>query len=524
MSRRMLYTLIAIMAIVMGGLILVQFNSLKQASDIKEEQFEALAKRAIDMVIMKLEANETNLAQQVVNYRTLDNPLPRLQNSFITLPGGSSVSLIYSQQNMFGSYREELQFSVKEDKKDEGDNPTRGESEEEQAGFIQLTAQNIMRRRAMEARIANTAIAIEKQKIQSRRIEERIDSTVLVNLLKDAFQECRIDLDYNIAVKSFQLGQEKTILSDPDYNPGVRKSIVGNLFPNDINDRQPNYLYVDFPKRSGYLIKQTGIMVIPSIILTSLLIAIFVYTILIILRQKKLSLIKNDFINNMTHELKTPIATISLASQMLEDTGISNTPTTIAHVAKVISQESKRLGFQVEKVLQMAVFNEGKLKLKFRELHLNEIVNKVYTNFEIRVKSKNGVLSADLSASMDEINGDEVHITNVIFNLLDNALKYSKEDPQIKLATATKKDFVVISVKDNGIGIAKDHQNQIFERFFRVPTGNVHDVKGFGLGLSYVKKIVDAHNGKIKVESILNKGTKFSLYFPINTIKHGTKS
>ena len=304
----------------------------------------------------------------------------------------------------------------------------------------------------------------------------------------------------------------------------VRKSIVGNLFPNDINEPQPNYLYVDFPKRSGYLIKQTGIMVIPSIILTSLLIAIFVYTILIILRQKKLSLIKNDFINNMTHELKTPIATISLASQMLEDTGVSNTPNTIAHVAKVISQESKRLGFQVEKVLQMAVFNEGKLKLKFRELHLNEIVNKVYTNFEIRVKSKNGVLSADLSASMDEINGDEVHITNVIFNLLDNALKYSKEEPQIKLATATKKDFVVISVKDNGIGIAKDHQNQIFERFFRVPTGNVHDVKGFGLGLSYVKKIVDAHNGKIKVESILNKGTKFSLYFPINTIKHGTKS
>ncbi len=521
MSRRMLYTLIVIMAFVMGGLILVQFNSLKQASDIKEEQFEALAKRAIDMVIMKLEANETNLAQQVVNYRALHNPLPRLQNSLITLPG-SSVSLIYSQQNMFGSYREELQFSVKDDKKDGGDNPTRGESE--QAGFMQLTAQNMVQQRAMEARSTYQASLLERRNIQSRPIDERIDSTVLVNLLKDAFQECRIDLDYNIAVKSFQLGKEKTILADPDYSPGVRKSIVGNLFPNDINEPQPNYLYVDFPKRSGYLIKQTGIMVIPSIILTSLLIAIFVYTILIILRQKKLSLIKNDFINNMTHELKTPIATISLASQMLEDTGVSNTPNTIAHVAKVISQESKRLGFQVEKVLQMAVFNEGKLKLKFRELHLNEIVNKVYTNFEIRVKSKNGVLSADLSASMDEINGDEVHITNVIFNLLDNALKYSKEEPQIKLATVTKKDFVVISVKDNGIGIAKDHQNQIFERFFRVPTGNVHDVKGFGLGLSYVKKIVDAHNGKIKVESILNKGTKFSLYFPINTIKHGTKS
>jgi two-component system, OmpR family, phosphate regulon sensor histidine kinase PhoR len=226
----------------------------------------------------------------------------------------------------------------------------------------------------------------------------------------------------------------------------------------------------------------------------------------------------------MTHELKTPISTISLASQMLHDNSISNTPRTIEHVSNVILQESKRLSFQVEKVLQMAVFNEGRLKLKFKEVHLNNLITNVILNFELRVKSKDGTLDSIIAAENDQIKGDEVHITNVIFNLLDNAMKYSKGQPAIEVKTENKNDFVVVSVKDNGIGIAKEHQDQIFERFYRVPTGNVHDVKGFGLGLSYVKKIIDSHQGKIKVESTLNKGTKFMIYFPLNVKVNGSKS
>ena len=218
----------------------------------------------------------------------------------------------------------------------------------------------------------------------------------------------------------------------------------------------------------------------------------------------------------MTHELKTPISTISLASQMLHDNSISNTARTIKHVSNVIYQESKRLSFQVEKVLQMAVFNEGRLKLKFKEVNLNEIIRSVVLNFELRVKNKNGILEAVLKAEKAEIKGDEMHITNVLFNLLDNAVKYSEDEPHIVVSTETRKNFIVVSVKDNGIGISKEHLGQIFERFYRVPTGNVHDVKGFGLGLSYVKKIVDSHQGKIKVESTLHKGTKFIIYFPQN--------
>jgi len=226
----------------------------------------------------------------------------------------------------------------------------------------------------------------------------------------------------------------------------------------------------------------------------------------------------------MTHELKTPISTISLASQMLQDGSISNTPSMISHVSKVINTESKRLSFQVEKVLQMAVFNEGRLKLKLREFDVNKMIETVTNNFELRVNNKNGNLKTEILAENVMVKGDEVHLTNVIFNLLDNAMKYSSDNPEIRVATRNKKNQLVVTVQDNGIGIPKEHQAQIFDRFYRVPTGNVHDVKGFGLGLSYVKKIIDLHEGTIKVESALNKGTKFKIYFPqINNLPWNKK-
>ena len=260
--------------------------------------------------------------------------------------------------------------------------------------------------------------------------------------------------------------------------------------------------------------QDTSIMVVPTIVLVILIIGIFTYTIFIILKQKKLSIVKNDFINNMTHELKTPISTISLASQMLRDNSVNAAQATIERVSGVIYEESKRLSMQVEKVLQMAVFNEGRLKMKFKAFDIHEVITSVVHNFEIRVHSSNGEITLNKKAEKYTIYGDQVHITNVLFNLLDNAVKYSNDSPKIEVTTESKKDGILISVKDSGIGIAKEHQKQIFERFFRVPTGNVHNVKGFGLGLHYVSKIIEAHNGTINVESALHKGTKFMIYFP----------
>ncbi|MBV5349187.1 HAMP domain-containing histidine kinase, partial [bacterium] len=355
-------------------------------------------------------------------------------------------------------------------------------------------------------------------------IEDRIgDVSTLGRSIKAELKRQGVDLDFRYAIKTFPDGEEQLIYGDKNLISDPKKDYSILLFPHD-DILQPNYLYLYFPKQNTYLLKETGFLVIPTFVLTAMLIGIFVFTILIILRQKKLSNIKNDFINNMTHELKTPISTISLASQMLRDNTVSNTPKTIEHISGIIFQESKRLTTQVEKVLQMAVFNEGKLKLKFKEVNINTLINSVVLNFELRVKSKNGILTSDLKADPSIIKADEVHLTNVLFNLLDNAVKYSKDEPKIIISSEVKDDFLVISVKDHGIGIQSEYVGQIFERFYRVPTGNVHDVKGFGLGLSYVKIIVDAHKGKIKVESALNKGTKFMIYFPINTENHGKKS
>jgi two-component system phosphate regulon sensor histidine kinase PhoR len=304
-------------------------------------------------------------------------------------------------------------------------------------------------------------------------------------------------------------------LQSENYKDNRKKEHQVLLYTNDIGSPKPNYLKVYFPHEQKKFLKETGIMVVPTAILVLLIIGIFTYTIIIILRQKKLSMVKNDFINNMTHELKTPISTISLASQMLRDNTVAPAQSTLERITGVIYDETKRLSHQVEKVLQMAVFNEGRLKLKFKNIELHDIVNTVVQNFEIRVQSVNGNISVKKEATNDNIYGDQVHITNVLFNLLDNAVKYSKESPEIKVTTYNKKGLIALTVQDNGIGIAREHQKQIFERFYRVPTGNVHDVKGFGLGLHYVSKIVEAHKGFIKVESTPNKGTKFKIYFPI---------
>lgn len=507
------------MVVVMIGLIVVQFTSIRKASQIKEEQFDRSVRNAIDQVIKRMENDETRLARQLARNERFSGQAQSPSRIPEGFQGGMSFSLEISRPNFFGSYREQLQFYS-------DTVPPKNVSRDSQritTPFTRIQDMSYLRQEMTEARLDESFFVHELLKIQELPLEERLDSLELKDMLDESFRSRGINLDYSFAALTSDEGESVLVTGDPDLSFTKKGVYPSHLFPNDINEKA-NWLHVYFPRKSGYILKDTGITVIPLIILTGLLIAIFTYTILIILRQKKLSMIKNDFINNMTHELKTPISTISLASQMLEDGTISNTPKTIEQISKVISQESKRLSFQVEKVLQMAIFNEGRLKLKFKEVHLHNLIENVVENFELKVQNKNGQLVSHLQAEDAEIKGDEVHITNVIFNLLDNAVKYSNGSPKIEIATKNRKDCVVVSIEDNGVGIPREHLSQIFERFYRVPTGNVHNVKGFGLGLSYVKKIMEVHNAEIKVDSSLNKGTKFSLFFPLNHKHHGTKS
>ncbi|HEX7585260.1 MAG TPA: HAMP domain-containing sensor histidine kinase [Prolixibacteraceae bacterium] len=531
MSRRVIIILIVFMVLVMTSLILVQTNSILKALQIKEEQFDGQVNIALGKVTNKLETEETSLIEnKSARISTSSNNGIYPNDYHRTIPGtlskrGIQVSMEYSKGLHGSAYYEELNIeygaatSAKTSERGRpGDFPNAFDIIHEKDGYASQQYEERMNQRAQM--LANTQFAI----FQKLPIEDRIEASTLNRFIKTELKKQGINLDFRYAVKTFSGGQERLIFGDKNFNSKQQKDYNTLLFPNDLDELKPNYLFVYFPKQNTFLLKETGILVIPTFVLTAMLIGIFVFTILIILRQKKLSNIKNDFINNMTHELKTPISTISLASQMLRDNTVSNTPKTIEHISGIIYQESKRLTTQVEKVLQMAVFSEGTLRLKFKEVNINALINSVVLNFELRVKSKNGELTTDLKAEPSIIKGDEVHITNVLFNLLDNAVKYSKYEPKILISSELRDGYLMISVKDHGIGIQSEYVSQIFERFYRVPTGNIHDVKGFGLGLSYVKKIVEAHKGKIKVDSAINKGTKFTIYFPINIEEHGKKS
>jgi two-component system, OmpR family, phosphate regulon sensor histidine kinase PhoR len=287
-----------------------------------------------------------------------------------------------------------------------------------------------------------------------------------------------------------------------------------SLFPNDPGV-QTGMLYLYFPTRADYIISSLRIYV-PSIVFSLVLLVVFAFTIVVIFRQKRLSDMKNDFVNNMTHELKTPISTISLAAQMLKDGDVGKTPSMLKHISGVIVDETKRLSFQVEKVLQVSLFDRDKSNLSFKEVNVNEMLEAVVATFRLKVENFDGRIDLNLKAIQSETTADEMHLTNVFFNLMDNAVKYrSERDLVLTVHTWNEKDQLFVSIQDNGVGIKKEHLKKVFERFYRVPTGNVHNVKGFGLGLAYVRKIIENHNGSIRAESEYNHGTKFIINLPL---------
>lgn len=272
------------------------------------------------------------------------------------------------------------------------------------------------------------------------------------------------------------------------------------------------YFGVQFPFLQANLLSQMGIWGFSSAVLL-VVILFFVYTLLAILKQKRLSEVQKDFINNMTHEFKTPIATIAISSEVLKNPDISKEPGRLLKYATVIENESNRLKQQVERVLQMAQLDEKKIELSVETFDINELLKDVVKNCSLNLK-ESGKVELKLNGAQHTITGDKLHLTNVVNNLIDNAVKYNNNEPQIIVRTYNKKNLFCIEVEDNGMGIASENHNKIFERFYRVPTGNVHNVKGFGLGLNYVKLIVEAHKGIITLESTLGKGTIFKIFLP----------
>lgn len=345
-------------------------------------------------------------------------------------------------------------------------------------------------------------------------IEERINMKLLGNMLRDELKYNGIELPFKFEIVD---KNNKPLISGQNLQPEDKKNAPYSqiLFPNDQANKL-SYLKVYFPTKEEYLYSEVSFLM-PAILFTVILLFTFIIMIFIIFRQKRLSEMKNDFMNNMTHELKTPVSTISLAAQMLKDASVSKSPEIFKHISGVINDETERLSFQVEKVLQMSLFENQKTTLKFKELDANDIVVHVANTFQLKVEKFGGHLDIDLEATESTINADKMHFTNVLFNLLDNAVKYRREDVPLELMIRTwnSNNKLYVSVEDNGIGIKKDDSKRVFDRFYRVHTGNRHDVKGFGLGLAYVRKIIEDHKGTIKIDSELGKYTKFIICLPI---------
>lgn len=352
-----------------------------------------------------------------------------------------------------------------------------------------------------------------------RPIEQRVNRFLLDTLLKKEFVENGIALPYEFAVRG--RSDNSLIFSTASLRPREweEKSYKASLFPSETISA-PNSLYVYFPDQQKYILSNMGVMFGGSGILIVVIMACFYMAVTTILRQKKLSDIKNDFINNMTHEFKTPISTIALAAEMAQENSAkipqAENSSRLDRYLGIIKEENKRLGTHVEKVLQMALLDKGHVKLKISEADVHDLIGKALNAQSVQIEQRDGEVDLDFEATHEVVSGDEIHISNVLNNLIDNAIKYSPEKLHIRIRTWNENNGINIAISDSGIGMNRDQQHRIFDTFYRVPTGNVHDVKGFGLGLSYVKKMVEAHEGTVQVESKPGEGSTFTVWLPIS--------
>lgn len=489
MKKSFIWVLIALMTVSLLGIIIIQSRWINWSINLNEEKFNKEVFSALNNVEKELVASEN----------TLDLDLLGSELSS-TLPGHSKLDFYYRMGKL------------------------------EDSSLISDELSAIMgksRSRFQQNLSLMEGIEVSKW-LQSRDLTERIDIKRLSASIKRQLIRRGIKIGYHYGVYSNK--SESFVILDDNYvvpeegNSQFSATIVNkslynseyriNLFETDKN--VPGILYINFPERKSILFQDVWPTIVGSVIFTAIILFCFIYTIYVILQQKKLSEMRTDFINNMTHEFKTPIATINLAADSIVSPMIINQPNKVDRFANIIKQENNRMLSQVEKVLQMALLDKKDFKLKLGEVNVHEVILQAVEHANLQVEKKGGHVSAELNAPEPTIMADHTHLANIIHNLLDNANKYSPEKPEITVFTDNTPKGVRITIKDKGIGMTKDQRKHIFDKFYRVHTGNLHDVKGFGLGLSYVKTMVGAHKGNIEVQSELGEGSSFILDLPFD--------
>ena len=510
MKKKTIWTIAIIMGLSFLGLLLLQLNYIEEMAEMKKEQFDESVNRALYQASRNMELNETlrYLEDDVNKTERLHNDAQAADKAAAT-PAHQAPSTD-NQGDVYTSFEAKL----KQSKPSLVPKGSILRSDSSSLSATKRNMQEIVRNRYVyQKAMLEEVIYNILYSASDKPLRNRINFKLLDQDLKAEMMNNGINIPYHFTVTT-QDGRE--VYKCPDYvSDGEENTYSQVLFRNDPVNRM-GVVKVHFPQMNNYIFSSVRFM-IPSIIFTFVLLVTFIFTIVTIFRQKRYSEIKNDFINNMTHELKTPIASISLAAQMMNDKTLTKSPKMIEHLGGVINDESKRLRFLVEKVLQMSMYDRKKAVLKKKYTDLNEMVETIAHSFSLRVEHTGGKVYTEIEAVDSLMYVDEMHFQNVIFNLLDNAVKYAKPDQplDVYLKTWNTNENLYLSVRDTGQGIKKENLKKIFDKFYRVHTGNLHDVKGFGLGLAYVKKMVDLHEGEIKVLSEYGKGTKFVIKLPV---------
>ncbi|MGB0887811.1 MAG: sensor histidine kinase [Vicingaceae bacterium] len=502
MKKQYIYILIGVITSALIGLVVIQVYWIGNAVDLKEEDFKRNVRSAIFSVSNKLD--KIDAAYRLEAYKA---DKQSLNKQLINSINSSKDSTAFFKQNG-------VTYQVREKQTKNGkvyQKSIKSISPNGQVGF-QLNIQGSNGGVGQMSALNN--MLGDFPGIGYRSLKERLNKNVIDSLLKFELLNRGIKAKYQYGVFDYD-GNELIIDSLTNINKIRQSGYYAELFSNDVFER-PLILTVLFPHQKGYLLTTMWLMLSSSVLLLIIIVWAFTFTIQTIFKQKKLSEVKNDFISNMTHELKTPISTISLACEALSDKDMSENIAIRNNYVGMISQENKRLGLLVESVLKSATWDKGDLNLKKEEVDLHQIINKVVDHIMIQVESKSGTIKRILNADKSIVKADQVHLTNLINNLLDNANKYSPSNPEISILTENYKEGVLITVADKGTGIKRENLNKIFDKFYRVPTGNVHNVKGFGLGLNYVKAIVERHGGEISATSVFGKGTKFNIFIPFD--------
>ena len=509
-----------IIAIIMGfsflALLYLQLSYIEEMAKMKKEQFDESVNRSLYQASRNLEVNETlRYLEKDVN----ETERRAFRQDSVSFHGDLNNGTVqhshqYAVAGKDGTIYSSFQLKTITTKPSTIPKAMILRSDKNSINEASQSLQEIVRNRYVyQKALLDEVVYNILYTASDKPLRERINFKLLDQDIRAELLNNGINIPYHFTVSTAD-GRE--VYRCPDYTEdGLPYTYSQVLFRNDPSSKM-GVVRIHFPDINGYIFSSVRFM-IPSVVFTLVLLITFIFTIVVIFRQKRYTEIKNDFINNMTHELKTPIASISLAAQMLNDNSVGKSPAMLSHLGGVINDESKRLRFLVEKVLQMSMFDRKKAVFKKKELDLNEMVENIANSFTLRVEHTGGKIYTEIEAIDSAIYVDEMHFQNVIFNLLDNAVKYRKQDMPLDIYMKTWNDdqYLYLSIRDTGMGIKKENLKKIFEKFYRVHTGNLHDAKGFGLGLAYVKKIIDLHKGTIHVESEFGKGTKFTIALPV---------